>query len=275
MNYWSELYPETLPRPTTKRRRWTPFEGRAGRFGKTVRKGRWEGGIYYPPMTATGESEDYDVPQYSPYEILRDVARRFEAQPVSYRTDPSGKVVATKTMAKPEMPTEMAGMPSRMRGMFGEGELESSWILPKGARTGPRFVQTAAPPSDVERQTAHLAGISGVGKRFATVNPQTFWPESAFKVPWRGPEQKMGISGRQPYTKPEPVFGGTVDYTSGEWRTPGGMYADPWGRFEGARKTPPMIGAFRPRRFRPSRRRGGGQDLFDLWQTGQQENWGF
>ena len=207
-----------------------------------------------------GMRESYKSPYVHPYEILDQLKERFEQQPVRFTTDPkTGKVIATKSMAKPELPSELRGA-RRFRPWFGEGELTSKWVLPEGALTGPRFIQRQAPTSDVQRQMGHRFGVSNIGQNVATVNPQTFWPESAFKLPMREAGAATWGGGRYggAYGKKEPVFGGTVDYTTGTWRTPPGAggYADPYGRFEGARKTPPTIGAFRPARFGGSRRGG-------------------
>lgn len=206
--------------------------------------------------------ESYESPYVHPYEIIDQLKEQFEDQPVKYTTDPvTGKVIATKSMQKPEMPSELAGM-RRFQPWFGEGELTSKWILPEGALTGPRFVQRQAPASDVERQMGYRFGVSNIGQNVATVNPQTFWPSSAFKLPMREASQQSRYGGA--YAKQEPVFGGTVDYTTGTWRTPPGVggFADPYGRFAGARKTPPTIGAFRPARTGSRfgyRRKGGGE----------------
>lgn len=223
-----------IPRGKTPYRSWYVYNpDPAGEARPTVRRG------------------SYEAPYVHPSEIIDQLRERFERQPVTYTTDPkTGKVIATKRMQKPEMPSEMRGA-RRFRPWFGEGELTSKWILPEGALTGPRFVQRQAPASDVQRQMGYRFGVSNIGQNIATVNPQTFWPSSAFKLPMRE-------AGGGAYAKPEPVFGGTIDYTTGTWRTPPGQfgYADPYGRFEGARKTPPTIGAFRPARF-GGRRRGG------------------
>lgn len=225
----------------------TRYRPRAGR--------NWEMYKRFNPRTwhQTSPYKAYESPYVHPYEILDQLKERFEAQPTRFTTDPeTGKTIATKTMAKPELPAEMARA-RRFRPWFGEGELTSKWILPEGALTGPRFIQRQAPASDVERQMGYRFGVSNIGQNIATVSPQTFWPESAFKLPMREAGAATWRGGRYggAYGKTEPVFGGTTDYTTGTWRTPPGVggYADPYGRFGAAKKTPPTIGAFRPARF--------------------------
>lgn len=240
-------------RPTVTGSR--PVTGEAARKWELYKRGNpttWHLG------GGRGGRETFEQPYVHPYEIMDEMKRKFEARPVKYTTDPiTGKVIATKSMQKPEMPSEMAGG-GRFHPWFGEGELTSKWVLPKGALTGPRFVQRQAPASDAERQMGYRFGVSNIGQNIATVNPQTFWPSSAFKLPMREAGASTWSGGRYggAYAKQEPVFGGTIDYTTGTWRTPPGQfgYADPYGRFDAARKTPPTIGAFRPARF--NRRRG-------------------
>ena len=194
----------------------------------------------FPTMAEAMRREPYEVPYTSPWEVLEDLRQRFEAQPVTYKTDPlTGKVIASKTMAKPEMPSEMRGM-RRFHKLFGEGELTSKWILPKGAMGGQRFIQRQ-PTSDIQRQMGYRFGVSNVGPSIATVDPSTYWPGSAFKVPMREPSGTYG--------QPEPVFGGTIDYTTGRRITPptGRFgYSDPYGTFDPRFKTVPSIRRFVP-----------------------------
>lgn len=213
----------------------------------------------YPTYKAAVQQSQtpYQSPYVNPYEIIDDIREQFEAQPVRFSTDPStSKVIATKTMPKPEMPSEMVGM-GRFGHLFGKGELTSKWILPQGALTGERFNQRTPPSSDYQRQLGYRFGVSQMGApSTAVVSPETYWPSMAFKLPMR--EAAQSWTGR--YTKPKPVFGGTVDYTTGEWRTPPAIsgYADPYGKFDPSRKTPPTIGAYRPARssrYRRFRRR--------------------
>jgi len=228
---WLDMYPSTMPRPTVPKSRYTlptDFQFRG-----------------VPTL------EQYQEPYISPYEILDEMRERFEAQPVSFGNDPAtGQPIATKTMAKTEMPSEMAGM-DRFSHLFGKGDLSFNWMLPKGAMTGPSVLQRTRPLSDIERQAAGLAGRTArMGQTTAMVNPQRNWPSSAFTLPTR---QASGGAG---YAKPTPVFEGTVDYSTGEWHTRPGRFgfADPYGTFESRAKTPPTIGAYQPIRYTRKRR---------------------
>ena len=105
------------------------------------------------------------------------------------------------------------------------------------------MIERAPPPSDYQTQSAYNLGVSNVGQRAAMLNPATHWPESAFKLPMRA-----AAGGSQPYTKPEPVWGGTVDYATGKRYAPPSLsgYSDPYGKFNAQYKTPPGYGKVPP-----------------------------
>ncbi|KKL25252.1 hypothetical protein LCGC14_2407190, partial [marine sediment metagenome] len=196
---------------------------------------------YYQPRTGGGRTTTQEPYPTSPYEELDTLREQFQELPVTYKTDPvTGKVIASKSMPKTPRPASIGPFSDYAQyyksNLLDEEPLNFNWVLPKGALTGPKFQQYNPPPSDVARQAAYNLGISGVGDRRAMLNPQTFWPESAFDVPIR---QASGF----PHSKPTPVFGGTIDYTTGKRYTPGGRLSDPYGTFDPRRKTPPMIGA--------------------------------
>jgi len=228
-----------------------------------------------------GYSDTYTLPSYratetpyvNPNEIIDQVTRQFNQQPVSYSTDPvTGKVIATRSMAKPELPSEMAGS-GRLRNMFTSGAnrpnysdpmrqnmanrnvsgtdrirsmfgykppapemLTSKFVLPKDALTGDKFIQRNIPTTDASRQGAYGMGVSNIGQNRATLNPQTFWPSSAFNVPMRG-----AAGGK--WTSPTPEFGSTTDYTTGALHTKPipFSYSNPYSRFDASRKTAPML----------------------------------
>lgn len=251
MRSWEDIFGEGESwRPTVTRRRFIRFP--RGRSWWDLGGGAgvpWEGG---------GRWEKDEEPYYSPYEVLNMLRRRLEAQPVKYTTDlKTGKAIATKTMPRFELPAEMKGMPPHLQRYFGEGkDLTAQWVLPEGALTGPKMISRHAPATDPMRQMGYQAGVSGLGTRTSMVNPQTFWPSSSFKVPWRqagtGTYKERapgGINVGRFGAMPEPVFGATIDYTTGEWHLPpaaGGvrsqMRSQPYGLFEKRFKAPPGVG---------------------------------
>jgi len=180
------------------------------------------------------------MPYWSANEVVDDIIRQFNELPVQFTTDPqSGQVIATKSMPKPMGPMEldpeywnMFRAPNNPYWGMNEPNLRASWILPQGALEGPKFITREMPESDFSRQSAYNLGISNVGENTATLDPQTFWPESAFKVPL---SQTAG--GGQ-----LPVFGTTVDYTKGAYVAPPLPTIQPFGRFEPQFKTPPGYG---------------------------------
>ncbi|MBA7681985.1 hypothetical protein ES703_90331 [subsurface metagenome] len=259
MRSWRDIFDaEDFGRPTVTKRRFMRFpKGELDPWGyKLTGYSRGPGGAI--PRYAQGEWEEGEEPYYSPYDILNQMRRRLERQPVKYTTDPrTGKVLAEKTMPRFELPEEMRGMYPHLKRYFGEGkDLSARWVLPKGALTGPEMISRHAPATDPMRQMGYQAGVSGLGTQTSMVSPQTFWPGSSFKVPWRqagaGTYAERGLGGisRGRFgAQPEPVFGATIDYTTGEWRLPpagGGvrsqMRSQPYGAFEKRFKTPPGVG---------------------------------
>lgn len=234
MAKWKDLFGDEGLQPTITKRRWI----------KTPKK-FWDlaggGGV---PWEGAGRWEDYEEPYYSPHEILDQLRRKFNRLPAQYTTDPkTGKVIASKSMPRMDMPEEMKHAPYHLRSLFGKGKpLSFKWALPKGALTGPKMISRHAPASDPMRQAAYQAGVSGVGTRRSMVNPATFWPGSAFKIPVS--------TGRLGFPRPE--FGGSLDYTSGQYRFAprrepmGGFMSRYWGRqplsfgsFDISKKRPP------------------------------------
>jgi len=234
-------------RPT---RRKTLFRDRSGKLvsgfsGPTAN---------YTPVTT-------DEPVVSTQEILDATTKRFNAAPVSYKTDPvTGKTIATRSIAKQELPSELAGI-SRFRRFFSDpqdvsrktfqdfrrgqqqtvqanDDLSFSWILPRGARTGSRFNQRRVPVSDEQRQAGYRFGATIGNENVATPNPNTFFPKSSFQLPTRS------FGGTN-----EPVFGGVVDYTTGQYNIPpepGTLDTQgTFGRFGRGQKTTPKLKAGR------------------------------
>jgi len=232
---WLDIYPEEADetRPTRTRQRW-------------VSTGK--GGLSYGTGYTGGRMEQYEDPIVTREEILDKLLERFNQQQVTYKTDPvTGEVIATRSMARPEMPRELAG--SRYAKWFGGGDpLKYSWRLPKGALSGPSMLQRQAPASDIERQGAYRFGVGGLGSQnVAIAHPQTHWPESAFKVPMGAGygEAFGGVKGYAGgYTAKEPQFGGSMDYTTGTWRAPYGAATEGYGEFDKQLKAPAGYGRF-------------------------------
>lgn len=181
-------------------------------------------------------------PQGFPYvpgqEAIDELIRAFnQMSPSNYTTDPiTGKTIVTKEMPKlmgPEYldaPYQNLFMsPNNPSWNQQDPTLRTSYILPKGAMTDPKFIDRSAPTSDAMRQGAELAGIGNVGAETSTLNPLTHWPESVFKVPLREPNIE------DPYAWPEPVFGGAIDFSSGRYNLPPtpGQWSQPYGQLEG------------------------------------------
>jgi len=201
----------------------------------------------YP--TSYRPSEYYQAPVVSPEEIIDTIKERFSQQPLRRRGN-----ILTRSMAKPEMPMEMAGLrkygsyfqtPQQNipAGGMGFGRtpsparsdmLTTSYVMPKGAFSGPTGIQRNIPASDWQRQSAYNMGITGAGTRASYLNPATHWPESVFKTP----TDVQGL----------PVFGSTIDLSAGKWYRPPSAWGrtKQYGRFGG--KTVPTFG----KTFRPS-----------------------
>lgn len=241
------MYPDTLPRPTRK---------------------RWTGG-YNPEL--------HEEPYVSHQEILDRMKERFESQPVRFRTDPTtGKVIASKSMARPEMPREMAGRYS-YRNMFqAPASPTPPWVNPLSQRFGrtqtglsqsPGGTTITArqwkPPAQAE-ENLDFSWILPKGAMDAPAVTQRDVPASdiqrqtGFRAgrtvtsggnvakvhparywpssAFKLPETGMGI----------PAYGGSIDYTTGTWRLPQptgveSRYATPYGRFSAGSKAPPKV----------------------------------
>jgi hypothetical protein len=181
-------------------------------------------------------------PQGYPYvpgqEAVGDLVQSFNQwSPNDYTTDPAtGKTIVTKEMPKPFGPEYLDSpyqnlfrSPNNPNWNMNNPTLRTSYILPVGAMTDPKFVDRTAPTSDAARQGAELAGVGNVGAATSTLNPLTHWPESVFKVPLREPNLA------DPYASPEPVFGGTIDFSRGKYNLPPtpGQWSSPFGNLEG------------------------------------------
>lgn len=237
---WREIYgdEDEALRPTITKRKWIKTPGRF-----------WElaggGGV---PWEGAGKWEDYEESYYGQQEILDMMRRRFNRLPISYTTDPeTGKVIASRSMPRFELPEELRGSSLDIQSLFkrpGEedrGPLTFKWGLPEGALTGPKMISRHAPATDPMRQMGYQMGVSGLGTQRSMVNPQTFWPESRFKLPV-GQPTRQGLS--------LPQFGGVMDYTSGRYRFQPPV---PWreGRAIGPYQAEPgeLYGAYNP--YRP------------------------
>lgn len=225
---WYDYNPDPLP-AGTRPLRWGQKVTRFKNPNTIIRWERLPSGESVPHY-GSAKVENVQIPYVNPNEIVQQIEERFNAQPVTFRTDPTtGKVIATKSMSAPELPAELAG--TRFGRYLGSGKnLSMNWILPSDALTGPKFLERRAPVSDAAAQLANQAGIQNVGNQRMTLNPQTYWPTSSFRVPTAG---QTGTSGGG-YTENTPVFGGTVDYNSGKYYYPPSSsgYNDTYGRFE-------------------------------------------
>lgn len=192
------------------------------------------------PVTPMG------LPYVSGEEAMEGLINQFNRLQPQYTTDPAtGKTIVRKFMPKPMGPTELDPL---YQGLFRspwnpnwqslQPNLGASWILPVGAMTEDKFLERTPPIPDVGRQSAYLTGVGGVGPTTTSLNPLTHWPESSFKVGLREP------SVENPYASPEPMFGTTVDYSTGRWFAPPvpGAWSQTYGRFPAEAKTSPGWG---------------------------------
>jgi hypothetical protein len=162
-------------------------------------------------------------PHFSGQEVVEDVTRRFNQSEPTFTTDPqTGQTIVTKQIPKGYGPPDLDApytnlflSPNNPNWGMNDPYLRSAWLLPEGAMTGPKFVDRSAPTSDAARQMGELSGISNIGESLSTLNPQTHWPASTFKVPQRDPS-----FWGDPYGPPEPVFNSVTDFTRGRYHTP-------------------------------------------------------
>lgn len=183
-------------------------------------------------------ADQWNYPHFSNQEMIGDLTRRFNQMEPEFTTDPeTGKTVVTKSMPKyqgtPGLESPYSSLflsPNNPSWGANEPFLRSSWVLPEGAMTGPKFLDRSAPTSDAARQMGDLTGISNVGAETSTLNPQTHWPNSTFKVPQRDPSY-WG----DPYGPPEPVFNSVTDFSRGQYHVPPtpGAYSQSYGPIDG------------------------------------------
>lgn len=176
-------------------------------------------------------------PSFSGQEVIEDLIRGFNQMEPQYATDPqTGQTVVTKSMPKPYGPpdldapyTDLFRSPNNPNWGMNDPYLRSSWLLPEGAMTGPKFIDRSTPTSDAARQAGFLTGVENTGASVSTLNPQTHWPESTFKVPMR----EFGMGG--PYGVDEPVFNSVTDFTTGRYHVPPtpGAVSQPFGPIDG------------------------------------------
>lgn len=177
-------------------------------------------------------------PNYSGREVMENLINQFNAVSPQFTTDPvTGKTIVTKNMPKPYGPpdldapyTNLFRSPNNPNWGMDAPFLRSSWVLPPGAMTGPKFIDRSAPTSDLQRQSAFLTGIEGGGGSVSTLNPQTHWPGSSFRVPIRNPEYLD-----DPYAAPEPMFNSVIDYSTNRYHTPPtpGAWSQSYGPIQG------------------------------------------
>ena len=161
-------------------------------------------------------------PYFSGPEVIDDLIRAFNQMPPQYTTDPTtGQTIVQRNMERPMGPPYLEPpyqpyfrSPNNPNWNFNMPPLSSSWILPEGAMEGPTFSDRSPPTSDASRQMAELTGVSNVGPEMSTLNPQTHWPESMFRVPIR--ESNVA----DPYAGPEPVFGSVTDFSRQRFHVP-------------------------------------------------------
>lgn len=196
----------------------------------------------------------WNTPYIPSAEALEELMRSFNQQPLEYIEDPTtGKTVVRRRMERPMGPPDLEPpyqpyfrSPNNPAWNMNAPDLTSSWILPEGAMSGPKFLDTSAPTSAASRQSAYNMGISNVGENVNRPNPQTFWPESSFQVPFRDPS---GLE--DPYLPPEPVFGSTVDFSRNRYFLPPihGEWNQTFGQTQGGvpgHGNEPMVGPVIP-----------------------------
>ncbi|MHC4463329.1 MAG: hypothetical protein ACYS6W_01580 [Planctomycetota bacterium] len=150
-------------------------------------------------------------------EALENLMRDFNQVPLEYETTPTGETIVSRNMLKPYGPVDLNPpfqnyFRSSSNPSWGMDQpwLGMRWILPEGAMTGPKFIDRTPPTSDAARMSGFNMGVGNVGQNTTTLNPQTHWPESMFKVPLRDPS---GNAFGDPYLPPEPIFGSVVDFS--------------------------------------------------------------
>lgn len=174
-------------------------------------------GLAAPP-SGYGELESVNRPYISPSEIADTLGERFRQQPMQYSPMSGGRTLATRSFDPGAMPDEMRG--SRFEHLY--GGMTSRFILPE--QTGPEFFQRQAPATDYQRQLGFSSGIPAGNVAAATVNPSRFWPESAFKPP----------TYTNQWGEEVPIYGATIDYTTGEYHLPTDRYFPRYfGKFKG------------------------------------------
>ena len=184
-------------------------------------------GVRFSSMGSTTDNPNYT----HPFETMDNLVDQYNKQPLTYSTGANGQTTVTRSMNKPQAPLGMSQYPAFSK-YFGEGQLSNSWILPQGAMSGPRFTTRNLPSTDQTRQQGFNTGMTNSSPNVAQVNQQNYWPDSSFKMPYSTPTDGSPT--------PMPIFGATIDYASGRWRTPQGVTdGAPYGRFETQRKTNP------------------------------------
>jgi len=220
-------------------------------------------------------------------EIMDELRKRFNRQPLSYKTDPlTGKVIATKSLQKFPFPSELQGQPqaSRLRSLFTSGDQQVKPFDPMGAqddrpalRSNSHFgmpsqeslYRSPKPPASPESNQLSSTWILPKGALSGTTFNQTTTPTTDAQRQWGYNE---GISNMgQNYAKinpesywpsstfniptvggsQEPVFGGVQDYTTGQYRFPFEPYLSqisPYGEFNTSQRGLPNFASL-PQKF--------------------------
>ena len=177
--------------------------------------------------------------QYIPgAEALENLMNQFNDLQQQYDTDPvTGQTIVSKTMRKLIGPHDLDDpyqnyfmSPDNPSWNQNNQMLDMRWILPEGALTGDKFLNRTPPTSDASRMSGFNTGIENMGQEVSTLNPQTHWPDSMFRVPLRDPS-----GAEDPYLPPEPLFNSVIDFASNRYNVPTqpGMWSQPYGQIQG------------------------------------------
>ena len=144
--------------------------------------GDWFGPTLTEPYLSPTGIQDRLMAEIDPAEIIFRMTQALNRQPITYTTDPeTGRIIASRSMAKPPMPE---GMPGRFYNYFGQPEggiqyypqepedLSVSAVLQPGWENLPNF-RTYNPPTSAEQRAAlYQAGISSEARpRFSYMEP--------------------------------------------------------------------------------------------------------
>lgn len=160
-------------------------------------------------------------PIVEPEELFESIRKEFAKQPVSFAKDASGNVVANRRFNLPDIPDKYKDLKAfKDLAKYYDKPLTTSYVLPGTALDGQRFENRAIPQTEAQRQQGYTSGVSGTQTgNMAAVSPETWFPQSRFQLPFRAADK--GFAKDLAYDQyDKPISGSTVDFTTGEMRTP-------------------------------------------------------